>query len=47
MYRLTPQEVDSLLGVNNVWSDAGDMSVTYQADLKSYIDKKIQEAIDG
>lgn len=31
--QLTPQQVTSLLGVNNVWSDAGDVSFTYYKDL--------------
>ena len=26
-YQLTPQEVESLLGVNNIWSDSGDVTV--------------------
>jgi len=36
-YNLTPTEVKSLLGVNNVWSDAGDVDVEYRADTKLYI----------
>lgn len=28
IYQLTPQEVKSLLGVNNIWSDSGDVTVT-------------------
>lgn len=40
-YNLTPIEVKSLLGINNVWSDAGDMDVEYRADTKLYIDKKM------
>lgn len=28
-YHLTPQEVRTLLGDNNVWSDAGDTNITY------------------
>ena len=35
-YQLTPQEVDTLLGQNNVWSD-GDVYVLYPADTKLYI----------
>lgn len=30
-YQLTPQQVASLVGRNNVWSDAGDVEVTYYA----------------
>ena len=42
-YQLTPQEVSTLLGQNNIWADAGDTSVTYKADTKLYIDKKFTE----
>ena len=38
-YQLTPQEITTLLGQNNIWADTGDMSVTYRADTKLYIDK--------
>ena len=44
-YQLTPQEVKSLLGKNNVWSSGGTSSVTYRADTKLYIDNKITQAI--
>ena len=40
-YTLTPQEVRTLLGINNIWSDTGDTEVTYLADTKLYIDNKI------
>lgn len=40
-YHLTPQEVRTLLGTNNVWSDAGETAVTYKADVQLYIDKKL------
>ena len=40
-YNLTPIEVKSLLGVNNIWSNAGDVEVEYRADTKLYIDKKL------
>lgn len=39
--QLTPQQVNSLLGVNNIWSDAGDVDVEYRADTKLYIDKRL------
>lgn len=42
-YPLTPVEVETLLGVNNIWADTGDVSVTYPADTKLYIDKKFAE----
>ena len=39
-YQLTPQEVlHTLHGVNNVWADTGDTSVTYPADTKMFIEK--------
>ena len=40
-YQLTPHQVNSLLGVNNVWSDAGDIECEYRADTKLYIDKRL------
>jgi len=43
-YQLTPQEVKTLLGVNNVWADTGDVSVTYRADTKLYVDKRLNAA---
>lgn len=36
-YQLTPQQIQTLLGENVVWSDAGSVSVDYRADAKSYI----------
>lgn len=38
-YQLTPQEVKTLLGTNNVWADTGNVSVTYPADTKMFIEK--------
>ena len=38
-YQLTPQEVKTLLGQNNVWADTGDTDVTYRADPKLYIQR--------
>lgn len=35
---LTPTQIDTLLGTNNIWSDAGDVDVDYRADTKLYID---------
>ena len=40
-YQLTPTEVRSLLGANNIWFDCGDTSVEYCADTKDYIDKVV------
>ena len=39
-YQLTPVEVKTLLGLNNVWADTGDVEVQYRADTKMYIDGK-------
>ena len=43
VYQLTPQEVKTLLGVNNIFADTGDVEVEYRADTKLYIDKQIAE----
>ena len=40
-YQLTPQQIDTLFGNNTVFADCGPVSVTYQANLKDYIDKKL------
>ncbi len=45
-YHLTPTEVRTLLGQNNVWADTGDSTVEYVADTKRYIDKKIAEIVN-
>ena len=29
-YQLTPQEINTLIGVNNIWADTGDVSVKYR-----------------
>lgn len=36
--QLTPQEIRTLLGENNIWSDAGNISIDYPVDTKTYID---------
>ena len=38
-YQLTPTEVKTLLGVNNIWADTGDVAVDYRADTGLYIQK--------
>ena len=38
-YDITPQEVQMLLGDNNVWCDTGDTTLEYKVDLGRYIDK--------
>ena len=40
-YQLTPEEVKTILGTNNIYSDSGDCSVTYRADTKLYILKVV------
>lgn len=42
-FDLTPVEVTTLLGINNLWSNTGDIALTYRADTKKYIDSKIAE----
>ena len=44
-YHLTPQQMTTLLGTNNIWADTGDTTVEYRADTKLYIDGKIASAI--
>lgn len=46
-YHLTPQEITSLLGTNNVWANTGNSDVEYRADTKMYITKKITEAVNA
>lgn len=38
--QLTPQQLETLKGTNNVWSDTGDTDLTYIADTQLYIDQK-------
>lgn len=38
-YPLTPQEITSLLGQNNLWANTGDTEVEYRADTKLYIER--------
>lgn len=40
---LTPTQVETLLGNNNIYSSCGDVEVEYRADTKKYVDKKIAE----
>lgn len=39
--QLTPEQLDMLKGVNNVWSSTGDTDLSYVADTKLYIDQKL------
>ena len=44
--QLDPVTIAAITGqTNNVWSDAGDTTVEYAADLKTYIDSKIAAAV--
>ena len=40
--QLTPSQMQTLLGTNNIWADTGDTSVEYRADSKMYIDQSLQ-----
>ena len=44
-YSCTPAEVRTLLGLNNVFADTGDVAVNYCADTKLYINKAIAAAL--
>lgn len=41
-YPLTPTEIKTLLGQNNIWADCGNVSVEYRADTRLYIEKLTQ-----
>ena len=45
-YQLTPTQVTSLLGENNIWSDTGDTKVRFYADTKLYIQQLTQPTED-
>lgn len=45
--QLTPTEVKTLLGTNNVWADSGEVEVTYKADIQKYIDKQISAVLNA
>ena len=42
---LTPTEITTLLGTNNIFADCGDTTVDYYADTTLYINKKIAAAV--
>lgn len=46
-YHLTPTEIKSLYGENNIYADCGSTSVTYRADTTSYIEKIITATKSG
>ena len=37
-YQLTPHEIKSLLGQNNIYANTGDTSVEYRADIQQYVE---------
>lgn len=43
--QLTPHEVNSLLGVNNIFADTGDTEVEYRANTELWVQRKITEAV--
>ena len=44
--QLTPHEVNSLLGTNNIFADTGDTSAEYRADTKLYISRLTEPDAD-
>jgi len=40
-YQLTPTEITTLMGENNIWADCGDVSVEYFAKTQTYIEQRI------
>lgn len=41
--QLTPSQMQTLLGQNNIWVDTGDTSVTYRADTKLFVQGQIAQ----
>lgn len=41
VFRLSPAALTTLLGSNCLWADAGNVAVTYRADVGLYINKKL------
>lgn len=46
-YQLTPTQINTFLGVNNLWCDTGETSAEYTSDIGLYIDKKIANATNN
>ena len=46
-YQLTATQVSTLLGANNIFADAGTVSVVYRANTELYIDKKLAQALNA
>lgn len=45
--QLSPQQLTTILGTNNIWSDAGNVAVNYVANTKLYIDSAIAASADS
>ena len=45
-YQLTPTEIQTLLGENNVWADSGDVEITYRRDI-SIVLENLENALSG
>lgn len=45
-YQLTPTQVKTLLGYNNIWTDSGTVEVQYRANIGLYIQKIIGSSED-
>lgn len=45
-YQLTPTEITTLLGQNNIWANCGNTEVEYRADTKLYIERLTQPTED-
>lgn len=41
--QLTAQEVELLVGTNNIWNDCGDTTVTYKADIQRWVEKQLSQ----
>lgn len=41
-YQLPPSELHTVLGVNHIFSDAGEVTVEYRANTNLYIDKRLE-----
>jgi hypothetical protein len=44
---LTPEEITTLAGVNNIWADTGDIEVEFKVSIKDYIDSKLASLSSG
>lgn len=44
--QLTPTQINTLLGENNVWADSGDVEITYRRDI-SIVINNLESALNG